>query len=177
MLLTFANNRQWRHRMRARVPFFVEVREVAKQLQAKKEPTLPKLLETVLKKDRQTAEIAKRLPKGWLEKTLRSGKCILLWDGLDEVADVEERGKVAAWLDRVIESPEWRGNISLVTAAPPVIRARNSTGLRSWKCSRSRSRTPSASSASGTTRPKSSAAVTRTIKTSAVAPPTRPTHS
>ena len=118
LLLTFANNRQWRHRMRARVPFFVEVRELARQLQPKRELTLPKLLETVLKKDRQTAEFAKRLPEGWLEKKLRSGRCVLLWDGLDEVADVEERGKVASWLDGVIESPEWRGNISFVTARP-----------------------------------------------------------
>ena len=118
VLLIFANDRQWRRRTRARIPFFVEVREIARQLQAKNEPTLPKLLEVALKKDRQTAEIGKRLPKGWLEKTLRSGRCVLLWDGLDEVANLEERSKVAAWLDRVIESPDWRGNVSLITARP-----------------------------------------------------------
>jgi hypothetical protein len=96
ILLTFANNRQWRHRMRARVPFFVEVREVARQLQAKEgEPTLPELLKAILEKDRQLTDFMKRLPEGWLEKTLRSGKGILHWDGLDEVAELKERGKVA----------------------------------------------------------------------------------
>jgi predicted NACHT family NTPase len=118
VLLTFANNRQWRHGMRARVPFFVEVREVAKLRQASNEPTLPKLLETALRKDRTTADLARKVPKGWLEKTLRSGKFILLWDGLDEVADAEERRAVAAWLDRAIESPEYRHNTSIVTARP-----------------------------------------------------------
>jgi hypothetical protein len=119
ILLTFASNRQWRHRVRARVPFFVEVREIARQLQAREgELTLPELLEAILRRDRQTADVMERLPEGWLEKTLRSGKAILLWDGLDEVADLKERDKVAKWLDRAIESAEWRSNISLVTARP-----------------------------------------------------------
>lgn len=118
VLLTFANNRQYRYRMRARVPFFVEVRKIAKSLEVEKGPTLPEVLRSVLEQDRQTADIAKQLPKGWLEKTLRSRKCVLLWDGLDEVADPELRSKVATWLDGVVNSAEWRGNISIVSARP-----------------------------------------------------------
>lgn len=123
VLLTFANNRQWRCRMRARIPFFIELRKIVPMLQSKDGLSLPKLLEAVLKQDRQTADIAKQLPKGWLEKVLRTGKCILLWDGLDEVADPAERVKVSAWLDGIGNKPEWRDNLSIVSARPAGYRA------------------------------------------------------
>ena len=155
VLLTFANNRQYRYRMRARVPFFVEVRKIAKSLEVEKGPTLPEVLGSVLEQDRQTAGIAKQLPKGWLEKTLRSRKCVLLWDGLDEVADPELRSKVATWLDGVVNRRNGGVTSRSFPHAPPGIRPRNLTGHRSWRCSPSRSRTPSASSAGGITRPRS----------------------
>ena len=118
VLLTYASNRQWRRRMRAKIPFFIEMRQIARVMPAKGELALPKLLETLLRQDRQTADIAKQLPERWLQKVLRAGRCVLLWDGLDEIADPLERGRVATWLDRIISKAEWRDNLSIITSRP-----------------------------------------------------------
>ncbi|MEZ5388086.1 MAG: NACHT domain-containing protein [Prosthecobacter sp.] len=99
VLLTYARRHQWRHRMRFRLPIFIELRRVAPELpdDPKKSPDLAKLIEIVWKKDSRNAGIIKRMPKGWLTNRLRSGRCLLLWDGLDEVADPVERSKVRDW--------------------------------------------------------------------------------
>jgi predicted NACHT family NTPase len=39
-------------------------------------------------------------PAGWLEKQLETGKCLILLDGLDEVADTQTRKKVVTWAEQ-----------------------------------------------------------------------------
>ena len=39
-------------------------------------------------------------PAGWLEKQLETGKCLILLDGLDEVADAQTRKKVVTWVEQ-----------------------------------------------------------------------------
>jgi formylglycine-generating enzyme required for sulfatase activity len=41
-------------------------------------------------------------PKGFFEKMLRAGKCLVLLDGLDEVADKRERQQMSEWVDRLV---------------------------------------------------------------------------
>jgi NACHT domain len=41
-------------------------------------------------------------PEGWFDQRLRSGECVVLLDGLDEVARHDDRAKVAAWVERQI---------------------------------------------------------------------------
>ena len=38
-------------------------------------------------------------PSGWLEKQLETGKCLILLDGLDEVADAQTRKQVVTWAE------------------------------------------------------------------------------
>jgi predicted NACHT family NTPase len=116
VLLTYSRNRQWRKRMRGRVSFFIELRKVWQELAKDKPAPLPKVIESVLKKN--LPGLNEAFPKGWLEAKLRSGRCILLWDGLDEVADLSQRQKVSAWLDQQIAQGTPVGTISLVSARP-----------------------------------------------------------
>jgi energy-coupling factor transporter ATP-binding protein EcfA2 len=39
-------------------------------------------------------------PPGWLEAQLKKGHCLVMMDGLDEVADLETRKKVVDWVER-----------------------------------------------------------------------------
>jgi hypothetical protein len=56
--------------------------------------SLPNLL-------RQTLINQEKLePKGWFEQKLRRGRCVVLLDGLDEVARDSERRVVADWIER-----------------------------------------------------------------------------
>ncbi|MEV6846194.1 NACHT domain-containing protein [Actinoplanes sp. NPDC051411] len=55
-------------------------------------------------------------PAGWWESRLRAGKCIVLLDGLDEVAGDEERRAVMTWVDAQISLHP--GNEFVVTSRP-----------------------------------------------------------
>ncbi|HEC84868.1 MAG TPA: NACHT domain-containing protein, partial [Thioploca sp.] len=48
-------------------------------------------------------------PPGWFAQQLKSGKCLILLDGLDEVADLEQRQAVSRWVEQqIINYPRCR---------------------------------------------------------------------
>ncbi|GAA2963154.1 NACHT domain-containing protein [Actinokineospora diospyrosa] len=54
-----------------------------------------------------TARLARRGlddPHGWVERKLASGRCVVLLDGLDEVARVQDRRSVSAWVEHQVAS-------------------------------------------------------------------------
>ena len=55
-----------------------------------------------------------REPRGWWERQLRRGHCVVLLDGLDEVAHVYDRLTVADWIERQITAHP--GNHFVVTS-------------------------------------------------------------
>ena len=55
-------------------------------------------------------------PPGWFEQQLDRGRCVVLLDGLDEVAVEEERRAVAAWVEQQIAS--WEQNDFVLTSRP-----------------------------------------------------------
>ena len=60
-------------------------------------------------------------PDGWFEQRLRDGECVVLLDGLDEVARPEDRRKVASWAERQIR--QYPGNDYVITSRPQGYRA------------------------------------------------------
>ena len=59
---------------------------------------------------------AGREPDGWWERQLRRGRCLVLLDGLDEVARDDDRLAVAEWAERQIAA--YAGNHFVITARP-----------------------------------------------------------
>jgi NACHT domain len=55
-------------------------------------------------------------PDGWWERQLRRGKCMILLDGLDEVADEKDRRAITDWVERQISS--YPGNHFVITSRP-----------------------------------------------------------
>lgn len=117
LMLNYAENRQWRFRVRPRVPFFIELRKLPKVL-TKTNADLPNTLAKLLALDRDLAPLLSRMPQAWLAGLLRKGKCLLLCDGLDEVPDPATRQQVSSWLDQQINHMEWRKNLFIITARP-----------------------------------------------------------
>ena len=74
------------------VPFIIELRRYPK------EPPSP---EDFISK--VAFEIADRMPKGWIHKTIESGRALLLIDGLDEVPP-NKRDDVFDWLVDLVET-------------------------------------------------------------------------
>ncbi|MDQ3576962.1 MAG: NACHT domain-containing protein [Actinomycetota bacterium] len=55
-------------------------------------------------------------PAGWFEQRLKDGDCVVLFDGLDEVARHEDRLKVSAWVERQIS--QFPKNDYVITSRP-----------------------------------------------------------
>ncbi|MEV0646505.1 hypothetical protein AB0I28_14700 [Phytomonospora sp. NPDC050363] len=77
-------------RKRAGIPILLEIRQHSAAIVADPAPTLATLAVSV---DWQ----AGRTPAEWLEERLRDGGCLVLLDGLDEVAGEDDRRSVVRW--------------------------------------------------------------------------------
>ena len=65
---------------------------------ARNNPTLAQLAENHFKDSRRFKNILKP-PHGWFENKLKHGKCLVMLDGLDEVANQADRKNVSAWIE------------------------------------------------------------------------------
>ncbi|TCO65752.1 NACHT domain-containing protein [Actinocrispum wychmicini] len=72
--------------------------------------TLPQLA------TRPLGPLGKSEPKGWFEQRLRDGDCVVLLDGLDEVARQEDRGRIAEWVETQIA--RYPRNDFVITSRP-----------------------------------------------------------
>ena len=100
---------------RRNLPILLELRDHTAGIAAGTAPTLPQLLRDTLP-DLGVAE-----PPGWWEAQLRRGACVILLDGLDEVARAEDRRTVARWIEA--QAAAFPGNDLVVTARPLGYRA------------------------------------------------------
>ncbi|MFG2954905.1 NACHT domain-containing protein [Streptomyces sp. NPDC048291] len=91
------------------VPILLFLRDHVTTVLASAQVTLADLVRTTL--ERGVDE-----PTGWFEQRLRDGECVVLLDGLDEVAKEEERLVMAAWVERQVA--QYPANDFVVTSRP-----------------------------------------------------------
>ncbi|HZI10718.1 MAG TPA: NACHT domain-containing protein, partial [Myxococcus sp.] len=108
--LTFATNRQRRFKLPALVPIILFLRDHVDSLSQEAPPPLASLADALARR-----ACGQTPPSGWFEKMLRSGRAIVLLDGLDEVAKADQRVRVSQWVER---------QISLYPRCPFVLTAR-----------------------------------------------------
>jgi hypothetical protein len=116
VLLTFARNRQRRYQLRSRLPLLLELRAVAPVVARKKATTLGEAVEHCIK--RSFTELAQHAPAGWFERQLLDGRCLVLLDGLDEVADPNKRTAVSHWVNEQVKREAYRRNQFVLTSRP-----------------------------------------------------------
>ena len=95
---------------RRRLPVLLALREHARSILADPEIPLPKVIRAV------TGDAAGKEPAGWWERQLRRGRCLVLLDGLDEVASADDRLAVSEWVERQVAAHS--GNHFVITARP-----------------------------------------------------------
>jgi energy-coupling factor transporter ATP-binding protein EcfA2 len=100
--ITFAANKQRHHRIRSYIPVLLFLRNHISTIAGEKPPSLGRLIQGYFG-DRDVFPTLKT-PSGWYEKKLYKGKCIVLLDGLDEVADLQQRKLISAWVDNQIKN-------------------------------------------------------------------------
>jgi NACHT domain len=95
---------------RRRVPILLALREHADSIVANPSIPLPDVV-----RDAAGGGPGKE-PGGWWERKLRGGRCLVLLDGLDEVARADDRLAVADWVER--QTAAHPGNHFVVTSRP-----------------------------------------------------------
>jgi energy-coupling factor transporter ATP-binding protein EcfA2 len=99
--LTLAGNKQNRHKLRPYSPLFLFLREHA-QIIEKESPNLAELAQKHFSDSKRYPGL--KPPPKWFERNLGKGKCLVLLDGLDEVANKEHREEVSQWIDEQIRA-------------------------------------------------------------------------
>lgn len=98
VVMTFARNEHRRHGLRGALPVILAIREHAATISRETAPRLDALVEEHFK-DKRTYPSP---PPGWFERKFRRGRVVVMLDGLDEVADTEQRLLVSKWVDQQI---------------------------------------------------------------------------
>ncbi|MEV6149909.1 NACHT domain-containing protein [Nonomuraea sp. NPDC052129] len=80
---------------RRSVPILLYLRDHAAEIVTAPTVTLPQLVRT-------TVEPGVKEPAGWFEEKLRDGDCVVMLDGLDEIAGQDDRRSVADWVETQI---------------------------------------------------------------------------
>ena len=93
---------------RRRVPILLALREHAESIVAGPATSLPDVIRGAV------GGAPGKEPGGWWERQLRRGRCLVLLDGLDEIARAEDRLAVADWVERQIAA--YPGNHFVVTS-------------------------------------------------------------
>jgi hypothetical protein len=92
------------------IPVLLQLRDHAGVIAQESDITLPELIR------RAAPKLPVAEPAGWWESRLSKGKCIVLLDGLDEVAGETHRRDVVAWVNAQIAV--YPGNDFVVTSRP-----------------------------------------------------------
>jgi hypothetical protein len=101
---------QRRGRRGRNVPILLHLRDHVSQIMRNPDVPLASLMENML------SRYHKAVPADWFAKRLVNGRCVILLDGLDEVADEKDRRTVAAWVDRHITA--YPDNDFVITSRP-----------------------------------------------------------
>ena len=112
LTLTYAKNNQRRKHKQAPklIPILLYLRDIRETITESPQLSLAKLLE-------QQKSISKLTPpSNWFQEQLRSKSCLVMLDGLDEVADENQRRAVSIWVKQQIQS--YRHTRFILTSRP-----------------------------------------------------------
>ncbi|NET62509.1 MAG: NACHT domain-containing protein [Symploca sp. SIO2E6] len=99
-VLTYAQHRQPPQALKL-IPVLLYLREIRDQITSQQPPTLAELVTNRVRvKDEQPLQP----PPQWFEKKLKQGQCLVMLDGLDEVAEESQRQQVSQWVDTQIRN-------------------------------------------------------------------------
>ncbi len=96
------------------IPVLLLIRDIYKKI-VEKEPTLENIIAEEVKIEREENQTSQSLSK-WLSEKLKANECLIMLDGLDEVADETQRLAVRNWVDQQINS--FSKNVFILTSRP-----------------------------------------------------------
>lgn len=97
-------------RRTALLPILLFLREHAQAIIHDERVTVPDLVRSTL------SRLRGKEPPGWLERQLEKGRCLVMFDGLDEVAHPDHRRRIVEWVQRQVN--EYSNNYYILTSRP-----------------------------------------------------------
>jgi formylglycine-generating enzyme required for sulfatase activity len=100
LTLQYAQNTQRRRYPKAPkiIPVLLYLRKIRDEITSPQPPNLAQLIIKVLQTPEEPS-LKLDPPPQWFENRLKGGKCLVMLDGLDEVADKSQRQRVSQWVD------------------------------------------------------------------------------
>ena len=99
LTLTYAQNtqRRWHRQAPKLIPVLLYLHKIRDRITSDKPPNLAELITQEIKN--QELSLKLEPPPQWFEDKLQHGRCLVMLDGLDEVADEAQRVSVSRWVD------------------------------------------------------------------------------
>ena len=122
--LTLAADRKQRRQRRApdKLPILLVLRDLVQAIEENADLSLAQaVLDNLDRQDGPTA------PQGWFARQLEQGRCLVMLDGLDEIADPNGRRQVAAWVER--QMSVWHKNRFVVSSRIDGYRSNSLSGV------------------------------------------------
>ncbi len=104
-----------------KIPFLLFLRDHVNQVEEHPSILLPEIIEADIKKWDVSIALS------WFSKKLKSGECLVLLDGLDEIADPVLRRKMVIWLEKQIHT--YPKNAFIITSRPHGYKENPITGV------------------------------------------------
>ncbi|GIG59781.1 hypothetical protein Lfu02_41530 [Longispora fulva] len=98
------------HRRRGQIPILLVLRDHAGRIAERPRVPLAELVRDTV------PDLGVREPPGWWDQQLHAGACLVLLDGLDEVARPEDRKAVTVWIEQQLS--QYPGNDFVITSRP-----------------------------------------------------------
>ncbi len=95
--MTLVLARQQKNKPVDKLPVLLFLRDLTGAIQNDPDLFLENAIQSTLKKWKADA------PQGWFEEQLKKGHCLILLDGLDEVADLKIRQAMVAWVEKQMQ--------------------------------------------------------------------------
>lgn len=95
IVFSLASKNHRHHRIRDYVPILLLLREHSASILENK--PLHQVVEEYFGYEKRFTNL--HPPAGWYQRKLRTGRCLILLDGLDEIPEVENRSKISEWID------------------------------------------------------------------------------
>jgi len=96
--LTYANQNHKKYKVPKYIPVLLYLRDIRHLILTENPPNLLQLIVQYIKA--LPADPALNPPHDWIEDQIKVGNCLVMLDGLDEVASPEDRGKVSEWVNQ-----------------------------------------------------------------------------
>ena len=96
--ITLASGTQHRYGIRAFTPLFLFLRDHISTIKENPGITLEQLAQSHFGDKKRFPKL--NVPPTWFERKLDQGRCLVLLDGLDEVAQASEREAISHWVDQ-----------------------------------------------------------------------------